>query len=145
MNVRSICFVLMLACLPGAGCGTVANIAWSQPGVGRLPFGGVSHDMAYIKKSANGDFGAAAHPKSDAQAYPHTALMLLCAADLPFSLVGDIVTWPYTASYTYVNQPTPVTPVIIAPPLPGPPAAAAAPPPHEPMPLPLQIEPKKLP
>jgi hypothetical protein len=37
--------------------------------------------------------------------------MLFCAADLPFSLIGDAVTWPYTAAYSFINQPIPTPPV----------------------------------
>jgi hypothetical protein len=37
--------------------------------------------------------------------------MLLYALDLPFSLMGDVVTWPYTAAYSFINQPVFVPPV----------------------------------
>ncbi len=37
--------------------------------------------------------------------------MLFCTADLPFSFVGDVVTWPYTAAYSCINQPIPTPPV----------------------------------
>jgi hypothetical protein len=36
--------------------------------------------------------------------------MLLCAADLPFSLLGDVVLWPYTVAYNFINQPLPIPP-----------------------------------
>jgi len=32
--------------------------------------------------------------------------MLLSAADIPLSLIGDLVMWPYTAIFTYINRPT---------------------------------------
>jgi hypothetical protein len=90
--------------------------------------------------------------------------MLFCAVDLPFSLIGDIVTWPYTVSYSFINQPIP-TPVVTftnAPatqtmPIPVPPAtqpmqiptppgmqapAEVRPQPYPPLPLP---KPKELP
>jgi hypothetical protein len=37
--------------------------------------------------------------------------MLFCAADLPFSLIGDVLTWPYAAAYSFINQPIPTPPV----------------------------------
>jgi hypothetical protein len=56
------------------------------------------------------------HPKSEQ--YPQRALLLFCAADLPFSLIGDVVTWPYTLAYSYINQPIPTPPVLQATPTP---------------------------
>ncbi len=40
--------------------------------------------------------------------------MVLAAADLPFTLIGDVATWPYAAAYFAINQPVPVPPVIHA-------------------------------
>jgi hypothetical protein len=119
MGARTICVVLLLSCLPGAGCGTVANLSRSVPEEGaRAPFGGIRQDLWCIQKAATGEFGLKAHPKSESEQYPQMALMLLCAADLPFSLIGDIATWPYTASFTFINQPTPVPPMAVVPPPP---------------------------
>jgi uncharacterized protein YceK len=116
MAFRIMCLGLLLSTLPTAGCGTVANLARQQPGQGGVaPFGGVRHDVWCIQKAANGDFGVRGHPKSDSEQYPRVALMALCAADLPLSLVGDVLTWPYTATYTYINQPSPLPPVMVLP------------------------------
>ncbi|HZT78573.1 MAG TPA: hypothetical protein VFA26_00005, partial [Gemmataceae bacterium] len=110
------------------GCGTVANLANQKPGAGGVvPFGGVEHDVRCMQQAANGQFGLRGCPRSDSEQYPQRAVILFCAADLPFSLVGDVVTWPYTASYTFINRPIPVPPVMRVP-VPGPglvPAAAA--------------------
>ncbi len=112
MAFRAICVALLLASLPIAGCGTVANLVKSSPEEGgRSPFGGVRQDMECVDTARNGEFGFRTHPKSDAEQYPQVALMLFCAADLPFSLIGDVVTWPYTAAYSFINQPIPTPPL----------------------------------
>src|SRR5690348_17176346 len=117
MGFRTICVAVLLSSPLCAGCGTAANLVRQRPGAGGVsPFGGVRQDMWCIRKAASGEFGVRAHHKSDAEDYPQVALMLLCAADLPLSFVGDLVTWPYTATYTYINQFPPVPPTIIAPP-----------------------------
>ncbi len=73
-----------------SGCGTLANMngrehvvllgdpAWA-PERPTMPFGGVANDVAMIKKME----------------YPIGRLFW--AADMPFSLVGDIVTAPWAA------------------------------------------------
>jgi uncharacterized protein YceK len=116
MVFRASSMALLLACLPMAGCGTVANLVNQSPGAGGvIPFGGVQHDVACIEQAANSDSGLRLHPKSESEQYQQVAHMVFCAIDLPFSLVGDVVTWPYTASYTFINQPVPVPPVTPAP------------------------------
>ena len=113
MGFRAICVALLLSILPVAGCGTATNLARSRPDLGgRIPFGGVKQDLTCIRAAANGEVASRKHPRPDSEHYPQLALMLACAADLPFSLIGDVVTWPYTASYTFINQPPTVPPVI---------------------------------
>ena len=81
------------------------------------PFGGVSHDARCVlrqmgkKRRNTPQVGAGAISPGGTNAS-------FCAADLPFSLIGDVVTWPYVAAYCYINQPIPVPPVNQAPPLP---------------------------
>jgi uncharacterized protein YceK len=117
MAIRAICVALLLSTLPTAGCGTVANLARQKPGAGGVtPFGGVRQDVSCIRKAANGELDLRKHPKAHSEDYSRVALMLFCAADLPLSLVGDVVTWPYTVAYTYINQPIPVPPVILTDP-----------------------------
>ena len=117
MAFRTICLAVVLSILPIAGCGTISNVVRARPDAGgKVPFGGVKHDLWSMKKTANGEFGFGKQPSADSERYPHLALLIFCAADLPFSLFGDIMTWPYTVVYTYVNQPTPTPPVIIATP-----------------------------
>ena len=116
MAFRAICVALLLSSLPIAGCGTVANLVKSPPEEGgKSPFGGVRQDVSCIKKAANGESSFSTHPKSESEQHPQVALMLLCAADLPLSLIGDVVTWPYTAAYSFINQPIPTPPVTQAP------------------------------
>jgi uncharacterized protein YceK len=124
MGFRAICGALLLSSLPIAGCGTVANLVDSRPVEGTRPFGGVSHDVFCLKEATNGESGFRAHPASEPEQYKQVALMLFCATDLPFSLIGDIVTWPYTAAYSCINQPVPVPPVTQAPTLLAAPAMA---------------------
>ena len=121
MSFRVICGALLLSSMSIAGCGTVANVARSRPEEGgRVPFGGVHQDMVCIRKAANGELGFRTHPKSESEQYPQLALMCFCAIDLPFSVIGDILTWPYTVSFTFINQPIP-TPLMgpASGPLPG--------------------------
>jgi uncharacterized protein YceK len=115
MAFRAIYFGLILA-LCNAGCGTVANLAHSNAEEGgRSPFGGVRHDVAGIEKALNGESRASLDPLSDSDEYPRYGLLLACGVDLPFSVLGDTLTWPYTAAYSYVNQPVPVPPMTQAP------------------------------
>ena len=137
MTSRAIRAAVLLAALPTVGCGTVANLARPNPEEGRIPFGGVKRDVACLQGAATGELGARVHPKSEAEPYPHWAVVLLCAADLPFTVVGDVVTCPYAVIYSFVNRPVPVPPLTFAdptaaqvPPLPLPPAI-------KPMPLPV--------
>ena len=126
MAFRAIRVALLLSSLPIAGCGTVANLVKPGPEEGgKSPFGGVRQDVWRIKKAANGE-SASATPKSKSKQSPQVAPMLCCAADLPFTFIGDVVTWPYTATYSYINQPIPTPPVMQAPP---PPVTQAPPPP----------------
>lgn len=116
MSFRTTCVALLLASLPVAGCGTVTNLARQQPGAGGVaPFGGVRQDLSCIHKAADGEVGFKTHPKGESEQYPQRALMLFCAVDLPLSLIGDILTWPYTVTYTFINQPVPTPPVILPP------------------------------
>jgi uncharacterized protein YceK len=116
MAVRAIGVALLLSSLLIAGCGTVANVVKPGPvGDGKIPFGGVKRDMSCLQSAANGECCLLTHPKSEAKQGAQVASMLLCAADLPFSLVGDVITWPYTAAYSWINEPVPVPPVIQAP------------------------------
>ena len=134
MAYRASCVAVLLSILPIAGCGTVANLVITHPAEGgRSPFGGVRQDVSCIQKAENGEFSFTTHPKSESESEPHPQIapMLLCAADLPFSLIGDIVTWPYTAAYVCINQTIP--PVAQAPAqlpqvLPGHPAQQMLPP-----------------
>lgn len=114
MGFRAICVALLLSVLPSAGCGTVKNLARSNTEQGgRRPFGGVEQDVWCIKKAAAGEPGGGTSLNSEWEREPRVALMLLGAADLPFSLIGDIVTWPYTMAYTYINSPVPTPPITV--------------------------------
>jgi hypothetical protein len=147
MAFRAICIALLLSSLPIAGCGTVVNVVRPGPvGGGKSPFGGVRQDVEWIKQAATGECAFGTPPQSESVRHPQVALMLFSSADLPLSLIGDVVTWPYAAAYSFINQPTPVPPVTQAPPKPTPPVTLAPPkvvpetPPSE-----LLPEPRKLP
>ena len=111
MAYRVICAALLLSSssLLIAGCGTVSNLAALGPdGGGMTPFGGVKQDEWWIQKAANGDVCVGTqHSKAEAAQHPQVALMVLYAADWPLSLIGDLVTWPYVASYLFINEPIP--------------------------------------
>src|SRR5262249_41441853 len=90
MAFRASCAAVLLSSLLVAGCGTVANLVKSGPeDGGKTPFGGVREDEWWIEKAANGEFGCGTDPKSESGPHPQVAIMLLCAADWPFSLIGD--------------------------------------------------------
>jgi uncharacterized protein YceK len=115
MAYRAICVALALSSLPVEGCGTVSNLVKPGPEGGKTPFGGVRQDVSCIKKAVNGDAGDKTPSKSESDQYPQMALFMLCAMDLPFTLLGDAVTWPYSVSYTCINEPVPTPPVTVAP------------------------------
>ena len=145
MNVRATTAVLLLACLASAGCGTVANLCTAGP---RRAAASPSVASSTTSRTfRNRPAGTPTSRRTARDNYPRTALTLLCAVDLPFSFVGDVITWPYTASFTYVNQPAPFAPIQILPPLLPAAAPAEAPPEMRPQPLPppLPVQPKKMP
>ena len=85
--------VMVAVLAAGSGCGTMANMERrNRPLMGRMlpgdphPFGGVSQDVQWI--SSGGIAGA-----------------LWFAADLPLSLVGDLVTLPITLRKKPVTSP----------------------------------------
>src|SRR5262245_17058402 len=132
MACRAFCVAFLLSSLPIVGFGTVVNLVKPGPEEGGvIPFGGVKHDVKCIHTGTNGE----THPKSEQQL--QVARMLFCAADLPFSLLGDVVTWPYTVAYSYINQPIPVPPVTVT----NPPATQASPTPPLTPPMPTPIPP----
>lgn len=115
MAFRTIRVAVLLSALPAAGCGTVANLVHTKPeDGGRVPFGGVKRDLACLQSGANEDPAPRARLKSESGPYPHQLLTVLCAADLPLSLIGDVVTWPYTTVYSVVNEPIPLPPLVLA-------------------------------
>jgi uncharacterized protein YceK len=141
MGVRALSVTLLLSILATGGCGTVANLAKPGPEAGgKSPFGGVSHDMACIRDASNEVPNARAHDQPESDQLHRGALVLLYAADLPLSFLGDVVTWPYVVAYTCINQPVPTPPVLLAPAVapPLPPPSLPAPPP-EPLPKPTKL------
>src|SRR5262249_2075224 len=85
--------------------------------------GGVRYDVSRVQQ-ANAD--AEARRTSDPGGFTRAALALPWAVDVPLSVVGDVVTWPYTAAYTCINAPVPgptffpAPPPVVPPPLPAP-------------------------
>lgn len=135
MNIRAIGAAVLLSTLPAAGCGTVTNLARTNTETGgRVPFGGVKQDLACLQSASDEHTGIRRHSTSESEPYPRAMLACFCAIDLPFSLVGDLVTWPYTWGYTVVNEPIPTTPITFAD---GPAAVPA--------PLPVPPAPKSMP
>jgi uncharacterized protein YceK len=143
MVCRAIGVALLLASLPIAGCGTVANLAnpHTEDG-GHLPFGGVKRDVTKLDQAAHGAYGYKTPPK-DADQHPQVVPALCAAVDLPFSLVGDVLTWPYTATFTFINQPIQVPPMVPGPNPPVQQGALGGQPPA--LPLETLPEPKTMP
>lgn len=110
MAVRAIGVALLLASLPIAGCGTFANLARKGPEGGKSPFGGVRQDVCCLKKAENGELNSKIASRAASEQHPQVTRMLFYAADVPFSVIGDVVTWPYTATYSYINKPIPTPP-----------------------------------
>ena len=124
MAFRTIRVAVLFASLLMAGCGTVGNLVTPGPAGGKTPFGGVRQDVTCMKKAAAGEHHFGAHAATELKQPPQVIPWLVSAADLPFTFVGDVVTWPYTASYTFINQPIPLPPLTYAPPPPVTPALA---------------------
>ena len=136
MDFRAIGVAFLLASLPIAGCGTAANLVRSPQEDGKIPFGGVKQDVSCIQKASNGEVGFRKQPRSESEQYPQFAVMLFCAVDLPFSLIGDTLMWPYTAAFTYINQPIPTQTVTVS----NTPATLSQPQTTTPVPLPKPME-----
>jgi uncharacterized protein YceK len=87
----------VLACA-ACGCGTMANMDGRDALVGLpsrppVPFGGVANDMAWMTR------GNLSPPEKFDRAFT-TSIALL---DLPFSLVGDVITLPL-ATYEFTSE-----------------------------------------
>lgn len=160
MTFRALCGGLLLSVLSAAGCGTMANLTHSNADGGPVPFGGIKRDMAVLDKPPVEGPGPVTHRKPQPDQYPHQVLSVLCAVDLPFSLVGDLLTLAYTEAYTTINEPVPVPPITFAgapaalplppappstKPIPAPPAPPIPAPvgPPEPLPKPAKLPPPK--
>lgn len=106
MTLRVVGVAFVLTALLTTGCGTMANVAMVHPDAGgKRPFGGVHHDLNHIRSPQSCQNGACAAPHGQTSG---TARTLLYTADLPLSFVGDVLTWPYTAAFTWINEPVPV-------------------------------------
>lgn len=142
MAGRACCAALLLSSLLIAGCGTATNLVEPGPVAGgKTPFGGVQKDERWIEQASRGEL-CDKNSRRESKQRPQVGLMLLCAADWPLSFVGDVLTWPYTASYTFINQPIPTPPVILTPNVPGTPAPEAVMPPASPERMPGKYDEK---
>ena len=78
--------------LLSGGCGTFENLREATPPKDscdvslKTVYGGVRSDCSYLAEWAN--------PKG-----PEPKYLLLTALDLPFTLIGDTITLPYTLAY----------------------------------------------
>lgn len=119
MRMRMIAVAMVLSSLPCLGCwGTTVNLIRPGPeGGGMVPFGGVKQDLICMQEAAASKLNFDGAVESDEYKYPHAAIFLFCGLDLPFSFIGDLMTWPYVETYLYINEPIPVPPVTQAPPM----------------------------
>jgi uncharacterized protein YceK len=80
-----------------SGCGTAANTLWWAPFEGgQRVYGGVRAEVGVLRDGLSG--------KSDTSSAPDRAGLVLIAADLPLSAVGDTLTLPYTIPTAILNQ-----------------------------------------
>ena len=144
---RAIRAAVVLAVLPLAGCGTAANLVGTWPGQ-KVPFGGVQRDVRCLNEARDGQLNLTSAQTWEAKDRPQYGLAALVAADLPLTLVGDVLTWPYCRAYQYINQPTDY-PTFVMPPaaggLPAGPFTPAAPPASLPAPAPVPTAPAPTP
>ncbi|QEL16766.1 YceK/YidQ family lipoprotein [Limnoglobus roseus] len=108
MTNRQVRAALLLSCFSTAGCGTIANVATRGPEHGgMIPFGGVKQDLTFITSDSNLNINQKAPPGT----YASRLSIILTTLDLPLSLVGDIVTWPFVELYALSNgiQPSSAT------------------------------------
>lgn len=128
MTARVIRVALLTAALATVGCGTAGNLVGAGPGK-KVPFGGVKRDLQCLTEVRDGGVTLRTGEEWEPLRHEQHLLMLLCAADLPFSFVGDVISWPYTRTYAYINAPTDYPAILVTapPPVPTPPITGAAP------------------
>lgn len=128
MTIRVLCVALGLSCLPLIGCGTTANLVRSYPDDGgKIPFGGVKQDLRVLRGPSPVAADGCPEPVPECKEYPGGLLKVVCAADLPFSFLGDLVTWPYVVIYRFINEPIAIPPLTHVPVIAVPPAPVAHP------------------
>ncbi len=128
MTARAIRVALLFAVVSSAGCGTAGNLVGAGPGK-KVPFGGVKRDLQCLTEVRDGDVALRTGQEWEPSRHEHHLMMVLCAADLPFSLLGDVISWPYTRVYSCINEPTDYPPIQIATPTTSSSLPTAAPPP----------------
>jgi uncharacterized protein YceK len=124
MTARAIRVALLFAALSTAGCGTAGNLIGAGPGK-KVPFGGVRRDVQCLTEVRDGEVTLRTGREWEPLRHEQHLLMVLCAADLPFSLIGDVISWPYTRTYSYINQPNDIPALLVVPPAPPIPVAPA--------------------
>lgn len=102
--------LLVLPCF--AGCGTMANlegcqhVILSRPcQVKPRPFGGVANDLKWMLGTREAD--AVSFSFQDfrpSNLVPALAIEALYIADLPLSLIGDVITLPKTIPYLWMRD-----------------------------------------
>jgi hypothetical protein len=115
MTARAIRVALLFAALATLGCGTAGNLIGAGPGK-KVPFGGVQRDLQCLTEVRDGEVTLRTGEEWAPLRHEQHLLMLLCAADLPFSFVGDVISWPYTRTYSFINQPTDYPPIQVSAP-----------------------------
>ncbi len=99
MTSRAIPVAVLVAALFSSGCGTIENFATPKDGV--RTFGGVALDLQHASDLANGSTGGAGSPVgsgggTQGTTYAAMTLAIVFAPflDLPFSFIGDVITYP---------------------------------------------------
>lgn len=116
MSYRMLGMALVLTSLSTVGCGTAVNLVRHGSEGGKVPFGGVQHDLdtfhetqAAAPTTAMGDTTTLTH-------FVNLGRRIFFVVDLPLSLIADTITWPYTSAYTFINEPVALPPILQAPP-----------------------------
>jgi uncharacterized protein YceK len=88
MRGRYYAAVVFVAALVTSGCGTVVNLCKSDS----KPLGGVQTDMDFATYYLNGGEKVTGREQQDV--YAALGMVALPFFDMPFSFIGDILTYP---------------------------------------------------
>lgn len=106
MTLRSARLILPFAAFLSVGCGTAHNINPSKQGIIWGSWEDDQPKTTSVFGGVRGDWAGATRMKGQDEFANGYRIFIapFFVADLPLSLVGDVVTLPYTVAYTLFNQ-----------------------------------------